>query len=78
MGEVYRARDQKLGREVAIIDRDTKQPEVYRLAGAQYLAVQADPNRWIHSDILSVRLTRTAAGRLVLEDVANPATRAEI
>jgi Uma2 family endonuclease len=65
-------------RDVVVIDRDTKEPEVYRLAGAQYLVVQADRDRWVRSDVLSVRFTRTAAGRLVIEDADNPATCSEI
>ena len=65
-------------REVIVVDRDTKQPEIFRLAGTQYVAVQADRERWIRSDTLNVRFTWTAAGRLVIEDANDPATRSEI
>ena len=64
--------------EVVVIDRDTKQPEIYRLAGSQYVAVQADHDRWVRSDVLHVRLRRTEADRLVIEDADDPTTRAEI
>ncbi|HEY6362340.1 MAG TPA: Uma2 family endonuclease [Vicinamibacterales bacterium] len=65
-------------REMVVIDRDTKQPEIYRLAGLQYVAVQADRDGWVRSDTLGVRFARTAAGRLVIEDAAAPGTRSEI
>jgi len=65
-------------REVIVIDRDTKQPEVYRLVRSQYVAVLVDRDRWLRSDVLSVRLSRTAAGRLAIEDTDDPATHTEI
>ena len=65
-------------REVIVVDRDTKQPEIFRLAGTQYVAVQADRERGVLSDTLNVRFTWTAAGRLVIEDANDPATRSEI
>jgi Uma2 family endonuclease len=65
-------------REVIVVDRDTKRPEVYRLAGQQYAAVQADGDGWVHSETLGVRFTATAAGRLVIEDVGDPVTRTEL
>jgi Uma2 family endonuclease len=65
-------------REVIVIDRDTKRPEIYRLAGSQYVAVQADRERWVRSEVLNVRLTRTNADRLVIEDADDPMTRVEI
>src|SRR5712691_9295237 len=45
-------------REVIVIDRDTKRPEVFRLAGPQYVAVQADADRWLRSEVMEVRFTR--------------------
>ena len=65
-------------REVIVIDRDTKQPEIHRLAGPQYVVVQPDAGRWVHSTTLKVRFARTDAGRLQIEDVDDPATRTEI
>jgi Uma2 family endonuclease len=65
-------------REVIVVGCDSKQPEIFRLAGTQYVAVQADRERWVRSDTLNVRFTRTAAGRLVIEDANDPATRSEI
>jgi Uma2 family endonuclease len=65
-------------REVIVIDRDTKQPEIYRLAGAHYVVVQPDAARWVNSAALKVRFTRTDADRLQIEDLDDPATRTEI
>ena len=65
-------------REVIVIDRDTKQPEIFRLAGLQYVAVQADAAGWVRSDAINVRFTRTENGRLVIQDVDDPASRTEI
>jgi len=65
-------------REVIVIDRDTKRPEIYRLAGPQYVAVQADANRWLHSDVLKVRFARTDSDHMLIEDIDDPSTRIEI
>jgi len=67
-------------REVVVVPRDEKKPEVYRLAGKQYLAVTADHEGWVPSEVLGVRfhLEPGLPPRLVIEDVADPATRIEI
>jgi Uma2 family endonuclease len=64
-------------REVIVVHRDTRNPEVYRLAGSQYLAVAGDEQGWLVSDVLQVRLARTA-DHLVIEDRGNPPARVEI
>ena len=65
-------------REVIVIQRDTKQPEIYRLAGSQYVAVQADREGWLSSEAINVRFTRTDAGKLVIVDGVDAASRTEI
>lgn len=65
-------------REVIVVHRDTKDVEVYRLAGPQYVALQADSDGWLRSDVLRVRFTRTDAGRPLIEDVDDPTNRTEI
>jgi Uma2 family endonuclease len=65
-------------REVIVIDRDTRRPEIFRLAGAQYVAVQPDRERWLLSEVLDVRLHRADDGRLVMEDADDPGARTEI
>jgi hypothetical protein len=64
--------------EVIVIDRDTKRPEIYRLAGSQYVAVQPDRDGWLGSEALHVRFTVSPAGRLVLEDADDSSVRTEI
>jgi Uma2 family endonuclease len=41
--------------EVIVVDRDTKQTSIFRLAGPQYVALQPDPDGWLGSDALGVR-----------------------
>ena len=62
-------------REVIVVHRDTTDVEVYRLAGSQYVALQADSARGLRSDVLGVRFTRSDAGRLLIEDVDDPTSR---
>lgn len=65
-------------REVIGIDRDTKKPEVYRLAGSQYLAVAADRDGWVVSEMLRVRFRLVAGPRVAVEDVEDGSARVEI
>lgn len=64
--------------EVIVIDRDTKQPQTFRLVGAEYLAVQADKDGWLASDVLRVRFAHLGADRLIVEDVGDPSARTQI
>jgi Uma2 family endonuclease len=67
-------------REVIVIDRDTKRPQIYRLAGSQYVALQQDADGWLRSDIMRVRI-RAVEGqppRLAIEDGQDPAISGEI
>ena len=67
-------------REVIVVDRDSKRPEIYRLAGPQYVALQKDDDGWLRSEAMMVRF-RVITGpppRLAIEDPADPAARAEI
>ncbi|MDR7420395.1 MAG: Uma2 family endonuclease [Armatimonadota bacterium] len=64
-------------REVAVIDRDTKQPEVFRLAGESYLRAEADAEGWVESEVLAVRF-RCVPGvppHLEIADAADAALR---
>jgi Uma2 family endonuclease len=66
-------------REVVVIDRDSKRPEVYRLAGSSYLSVSADRDGWLTAETMRVRL-RQAPGSttLVVEDLDDRQDRVEI
>ena len=71
----------KLGvREVVIIDRSKKHPEVYRLAGSQYLAVAPDSDGWVLCEVLGIRLRAEGEQTAVLAivDAADPAIRVAI
>ena len=67
-------------REVVVVDRDTKKPEVFRLAGPEYLAVAPDREGWVSSECLGVRMQALAplAKHLVVEDLAGSRRRTEI
>ncbi len=67
-------------REVIVIDRDTKRPEIYRLAGAQYVALQPDAAGWLRSEAMTVRfrLENQPPARLRVEDAVDPAACADI
>jgi Uma2 family endonuclease len=67
-------------REAIVIDRDTKRPEIFRLAGAQYVALQPDADHWLRSETMAVRL-RVIEGpqpRLRVEDSADAAVHTEV
>jgi Uma2 family endonuclease len=66
-------------REVIVIDRDTKRPEIYRLAGPGHAPVQPDAEGWVLSETMRVRF-RVAGQppRLHLADMLDPAAHAEI
>lgn len=67
-------------RELVIIDRDSKRPEVFRLAGAHYVAVSPDREGWVTIEALRVRLRGQTieAPRLALEDLDDQSSRTEI
>lgn len=63
-----------------MIDRDAKRPEVFRLAGAQYVAVASEADGWVPSECLGVRLrvSTDTPPRLAIEDRKDPSLRVEI
>jgi hypothetical protein len=63
-----------------VIPRDSKKPEIYRLAGKQYLAVAADASGLVTSEALGVRLRLLPEKplQLAIEDVDDPTIRVEI
>ena len=66
-------------REVVVIDRDTKQPEVYRLAGAELLRAQSDADGWMRAETMMVRFRAAEARSLLLiEDVIGSTNAVEI
>jgi Uma2 family endonuclease len=65
-------------REVIVIDRDGKKPEIFRLAGPQYLALSADRDGWLSSETLRVRFRQQPRAILAIEDLDDTAVRTEI
>jgi Uma2 family endonuclease len=63
--------------EVVVIPRDAKKPEVYRLAGSQYVSVAADRDGLFASQALGVRFGHEpgAPPRLIVEHASDPANR---
>ncbi|MEX2661069.1 MAG: Uma2 family endonuclease [Vicinamibacterales bacterium] len=66
--------------EVVVCDRDTKAPEIFRLAGSEYLLLQADRGGWLTSSVLGVRLRRMdgTPPRLRIEDTSESSVSADI
>ena len=65
-------------REVIVVQRDTKEIEIYRLTGHEYVAVFRDPHGWLRSEVLQVRFTHGNPDRLIIEDLDDSSTQAEI
>jgi len=67
-------------REVIVIDRDSKRPELYRLAGSQFVALQEDEQGLLRSESMNVRFGRIAGekSQLAVVDAVDPGKRAEI
>ena len=65
-------------REVIVVQSDTKEIEIYRLTGHEYVAVFRDPHGWLKSEVLQVRFTHGNPDRLIIEDLDDPSMRAEI
>ncbi len=67
-------------KEVIVCQRDSKEPEIFRLAGSQYVGLQPDRDGWLVSTALGVRF-RCVGGtppRLRIEDASDPAISVEI
>lgn len=66
--------------EVIVCDRDTKAPRIFRLAEGRYELVPADPEGWLVSTALGVRMRRVEATppRLRIEDAGDPQTGVDV
>jgi Uma2 family endonuclease len=67
-------------REVVVIPRDSKKPELHRLAGGQYIVVAPDRDGSVLSETMGVRFSRDPGPppRLVVQDAADPSSRTAI
>ena len=61
-------------REVWIIDRDSKKPEVFELVGDAYQTRPAGAEGWVRSDVTGAELRATADGKLEIRLVGRNET----
>ena len=65
-------------REVWIIDRDRRDPEVHACCGAAFEPIGAGADGWHGSPVTGVALRRAESGKLALRLGADPATEREL
>ena len=67
-------------REVIIINRDTKSPEIHRLSGREFVTAKPDANGWLLAETMSLRFRKVDAQppRLRIEDRIDSAASVEI
>ena len=67
-------------REVIVVERDTKRPEILRLAGSRHVTLQPDADGWLRSETMNVRFKAVEGHppRLRVEDALDQTTHAEI
>ena len=61
--------------EVWVVDRDTRVPQVFRLADSDYEELHADADRWLRSPMTGVWLRSGSAGTLEVQMGDDAATR---
>jgi Uma2 family endonuclease len=61
--------------EVWVVDRDTRVPQVFRLAGGEYEELHAEADRWLQSPMTGVWLRAGTAGTLEVQMGDNVTTR---
>ena len=64
--------------EVWIVDRDTKEPEVYLRRGEAYDRAAADAEGWLHSPATGVRMKAEAGPKLAVQMSDREETRARL
>ena len=71
---------QAFGRVDLLIDRDTKRPEIFRLAGSGFVALQQDGDGWLRAETFMVRFCAVEGrpARLRIEDAIDVRVQVEI
>jgi Uma2 family endonuclease len=64
--------------EVWIIERDSKQPELYMLRAGHYEQQAADPEGWLHSMLTGIELRRGRPGKLAMRVHGDKTTYKEL
>jgi hypothetical protein len=78
--DLARRRQRGLDRWDEMWEGVLQRPEVFRLAGGQYLAIAADREGWVTSEVLKVSFRRASDDppRIEIEDLENSNLRAAI
>lgn len=64
--------------EVWIIDRDTKTPQLFVLAGGEYLEQKPTADQWNRSQAIGIELRTAATSKLGIRLAGDPSTAAEL
>ena len=65
-------------REIWIIDRDSRRPELFELAGDEYRQARANSDGWLRSAVAGVELRGSTAGKLEIRIAGRQETIAEL
>ncbi len=65
-------------REVWIIDRDSKQSEIFELVDGEYGSRKADANGWFLSEVVGVEFRAASDGKLEIRLINRPDTAARL
>jgi Uma2 family endonuclease len=65
-------------REVWIINRDSKRPEIFELVGGEHRSRMADANGWLRSDVASAEFRAAGDGKLEIRLTGHPETAARL
>jgi Uma2 family endonuclease len=63
-------------REVLVIDRDTKEPELYELVGGEFQLFNPDADGWIKSAATGIEMRGTIGDKLEIRIIGHDETRA--
>jgi hypothetical protein len=63
-------------REVLVIDRNTKEPEIYELVGGEYRLCDASPEGWVKSSVAGIELRAASEEKLEIRILGRDDTRA--
>ena len=65
-------------REVLVIDRDTRQPELYELVGGEFQIREPGPQGWVKCELTGIELRAAAGEKLEIRIVGRDDSRAQL
>jgi hypothetical protein len=65
-------------REVWIVDRDSKRPEIYELSGGKMQQRAADAEGWVKSEVVGAQMRSGGDGKLEIRLVGKPDSAAKV